>query len=409
MRTERPQRCWSRVAAGLVGLVLMATTIFAVEPAGRPVVSITVPPVGLPLRSPAEVGMKAEELEKIDALVAAALAEKKMPGCVVCVGHRGAIVWRKAYGSKQIEPTEHSMTVDTVFDLASLTKPIATATSVLLLAERGKLKLDERVATYLPEFGAAGKDAITVRDLLIHQSGLIADNALADYDQGPDEALRRIFALKLTAPTGSKFIYSDVNFIVLGELVRRVSGSDLNQFTQRELFGPLGMRETTFLPPEPLRLRAAPTERRGDVWLQGEVHDPRAARLGGIAGHAGLFSTAHDLALFAQMLLGRGQYQSTRVIAAETVLSLGESHKVSSGLRALGWDKRTGFSSNRGEGMTDQAFGHGGFTGTTLWIDPGLDLFVIFLSNRVHPSGKGNINPLAGRIGAAAVAAITPM
>jgi len=388
-------------------LVLIAQFSAAADPESRPTSLLGRPESALPRRAPADAGMNAQELDKIDALVAAALAEKKMPGCVVCIGRRGAIVWQKAYGWKQVEPTQRPMTVDTVFDLASLTKPIATATSILLLAERGKIKLDERVAAYLPEFAAAGKDAVTVRDLLIHQSGLIADNALADYEQGPEEALRRIFALKLTAPTGSKFIYSDVNFIVLGELVRRVSGADLQAFTQRELFGPLGMRDTTFLPPEPLKIRTAPTERRGEVWIQGEVHDPRAARLGGIAGHAGLFSTADDLAIFAAMLLGGGQYQETRVLAAETVSRMGEPHKVSSGVRGPGWDKRTGFSSNRGEGMTDLAFGHGGFTGTTFWIDPGLDLFVIFLSNRLHPHGKGNVNALAGRLGSVAVASIS--
>lgn len=356
----------------------------------------------------AELGFDAERLAEIDRLVAEGLADKKMPGCVVCVGRRGGIAWRKAYGNKQVEPEPLPMTLDTVFDLASLTKPIATATSVLLLAERGKIKLDEPVATYLPEFAAQAKDKITVRDLLVHQSGLIADNALADYEQGPEEALRRVMALKLVAPTGTKFIYSDVNFIVLGELVRRVSGADLDAFTRRELFEPLGMQETMFRPAAALRGRSAPTEKRGESWIQGEVHDPRAARLGGIAGHAGLFSTADDLALFATMLLSGGARGDVRVLAADTVARMGEPQKVSSGVRGLGWDKRTGFSSNRGEGMSDAAFGHGGFTGTVLWVDPQLDLFVIFLSNRLHPNGKGNVNALAGRIGGVAVAALAP-
>lgn len=368
--------------------------------------SVSVSAEELPEARPDAVGMDAAQLARIDQLVAEGLAEKKMPGCVVCVGRRGRIVFSRAYGFRQVAPAEAAMTVDTVFDLASITKPVATATSILLLVERGQLKLTDKVASLIPDFAVHDKDGITIRDLLIHQSGLIADNALADYADGPEVALRKINELKLQAPTGSRFIYSDVNFILLGDLVRRVSGKTLDRFARDNLFAPLGMNETGYLPGDELKARAAPTEKRGGEWIRGEVHDPRAHKLGGVAGHAGLFSTARDLARFAQMLLNRGELDGVRVLAPQTIATMTRGERVTSGLRGLGWDKRTGYSSNRGDLLTDSAFGHGGFTGTVLWIDPELELFYIFLSNRVHPDGKGNVNPLAGRIGSVVAASI---
>jgi CubicO group peptidase (beta-lactamase class C family) len=354
---------------------------------------------GLPHAEPAEVGIDAEKLARIDDLVAVGIAEKKMPGCVVCVGRRGKIVLLKAYGNKQLRPAEMPMTTDTVFDLASITKPMATATSVLLLVERGQLKLEGKVAELIPEFAANDKGEITIRDLLIHQSGLLPDNALSDYNDGPEAALRKICELKLQAPTGSKFIYSDVNFILLGDIIRRTSGKSVHDFSRENIFQPLGMKETGYLPGEPLRARAAPTQERDGHWMQGEVHDPRAFKLGGVAGHAGLFSTAEDMAVYAQMMISRGEHGGVRIMRPETFTLMTRGEKVSSGIRGLGWDKKTGFSSNRGEGLSAAAFGHGGFTGTVLWIDPELELFVILLSNRVHPDGKGLVNPLAGQIG----------
>jgi CubicO group peptidase (beta-lactamase class C family) len=358
---------------------------------------------------PEQAGFSSEKLTEIDAVVEQALGEKKMPGCVVCIGRRGKIAWLKAYGQKRVEPSEEPMTADTLFDLASLTKPIATATSVMILVEEGKLKLEEPVATYLPDFAAEGKEAVTVEQLLIHTSGLIPDNALSDYGNGPTKAIERVHALKLRTPAGERFAYSDVGFIVLAELVAKVSRKNVHEFSQERIFQPLGMRETTYLPDESLRKRAAPTQQREGEWMQGEVHDPRAYKLGGIAGHAGLFSTAEDLATYASAMLGRGQWGETRIMSEDTWNEMLRPRKVSSGnstgLRALGWDVRTGYSSNRGEGMSDSAFGHGGFTGTGIWLDPERDLFVIFLSNRVHPDGKGSVNPLIGRIGGIAVAA----
>jgi uncharacterized protein YbbC (DUF1343 family)/CubicO group peptidase (beta-lactamase class C family) len=376
---------------------------------------------GLPHAEPGAVGMDAAHLQRIDDIVAQGLAEKRMPGCVVCIGRRGKIVLLKAYGNKQLQPNELPMTTDTVFDMASITKPMATATSVMILLERGQLKLNQRVSSLIPDFAANGKEEITIFDLLTHESGLLPDNKVADYEDGPEKALERICALSLQAPTGTKFIYSDVNYILLGELVRRASGKSVHEFSQENIFQPLGMHETGYLPREALKSRAAPTEERDGHWMQGEVHDPRAFLQGGVAGHAGLFSTAEDIAIYAQMMIQQGEYGGQRILAPRTVATMTRGYRLLGGsrstmegvpanppvfLRGLGWDKRSGYSINRGELLSDSAFGHGGFTGTVLWIDPELELFVIFLSNRVHPDGKGLVNPLAGRIGTVAAGAI---
>lgn len=365
--------------------------------------------------SPADAGFDVEKLAALDPLIETAIQDGKMPGCVVCIGRRGKIASLKAYGRRSLEPTMEDMNIDTVFDLASLTKPIATATSAMILVEQGTLKLDAPVAAYLPDFAANGKESVTVEQLLIHTSGLIPDNAIADYADGPKKAIDRVLALNLKTPPGERFAYSDMNFVVLAELIKKVSGQNVHEFSQQHIFQPLGMKETMFLPGEALRQRAAPTEKRGDVWMRGEVHDPRAHKLGGIAGHAGLFSTAEDLAIYASAMLGRGEYGGVRIMKEatwqemtrpRTVHGRGNDDKPYDGLRGLGWDMRTGYSINRGQGMSDSAIGHGGFTGTGIWIDPDRDLFVIFLSNRVHPNGKGNVNPLIGRIGTIAVEAL---
>jgi len=360
----------------------------------------------LPRAEPGAVGMSAERLAGIDSLVQEALEQGRMPGCVVAIGRQGQLAYLRAFGARQVQPSRVEMTTDTVFDLASLTKPLATATSVMLLVQDGKVDLDEPVATYLSEFSGRGKEEITVRHLLTHVGGLTPDNALADYTEGPEKAWERICALGLRAKPGSEFIYSDVGFIVLGELVRRVGGTGLDQFVQERVFQPLGMAESRFLPDDALRARAAVTEQRDGRWMQGEVHDPRAYLLGGVAGHAGLFSTADDLALYAQMILDGGRAGEVQVLADETIQLMMADQLVPAGVRGLGWDKRTGYSTNRGRGLSSRAVGHGGFTGTALWIDPELELFVIFLSNRVHPDGKGNVNALAGRIGTLAAAAV---
>jgi uncharacterized protein YbbC (DUF1343 family) len=363
-------------------------------------------PQRLPQVDPAAVGLNPARLSEIEPLVRESLARGQMPGCVVALGRHGQLAYLRPFGWRQTRPAPIAMTVDTVFDLASLTKPVATATSVMQLVAAGQVDLQAPVARYLPEFTGHGKEAITVQQLLTHESGLTPDNELADYEQGPARAWERICALQLRDPPGTRFRYSDVGFIVLGELVRRVAGESLDQFAQRTIFEPLGMAETTFRPVAELQARAAPTQQRDGHWMQGEVHDPRAFLLGGVAGHAGLFSTADDLALYAEALLAATRGQTAPLLAPAAVQLMTADYPVSSGVRGLGWDKRTGFSINRGDGFSSRAFGHGGFTGTVLWIDPQLDLFVIFLSNRVHPAGEGAINPLAGKIGSIAAAAV---
>ncbi len=360
--------------------------------------SVLAGPPPLPHAAPDKVGLEASKLAEIDDRVAESIAQKRMPGCVILVARQGRIALLKAYGDRSLEPERVPMTTDTVFDLASITKPAATATSVMLLIEQGKLALDDTAAQHWPEFGQHGKERITIRQLLTHQGGLIPDNALADYEQGFEEAMQRVCGLKLQSEPGTKFAYSDVSFIVLGELVRRLTGKDVNAFSQVNVFRPLGLRETSFLPAEALAARAAVTQEREGRWMRGEVHDPRAYLMGGVAGHAGLFSTAEDLAVYAQMLHGRGEYGGVRVMKPETVAWMTTANRVSSGLRGLGWDMKTSYSINRGQGLSPRAFGHGGFTGTVLWIDPELELTFIFLSNRVHPDGKGLVNPLAGKI-----------
>lgn len=376
---------------------------------------ISLPAASPPIVAPGDAGMSAAKLAEIDGAVKGALEEKKLPGCVVCIGRRGKIVLLKAYGHRSLEPRKIEMTTDTVFDLASLTKPLATSIATFVLIDQKKLRLDDRVAKHIPEFAAQGKDQVTIEHLLLHTAGLIPDNPLSDYNDGPEKALARIWELKPVAPPGERFLYSDVSMMTMAEVVRRAAGEDIHKFSQRAIYRPLGMKETGYLPDESLRQRAAPNEKQGDQWLQGEVHDPRAAKLGGIAGHAGLFSTASELAILADMLLGRGARGETRILSEDAWKDMTRPREVpirlSSGREATarrspGWDIRSGFSSNRGRTFSDSAFGHGGFTGTSFWVDPEKDLFVIFLSNRLHVGGRANVNPLAGAIGRIAADAI---
>ena len=331
-------------------------------------------------------------LTRIDRVVADGLRRGNMPGCVVRVGYQGEVIFEKAFGNRHVKPEKSPMTVDTVFDLASLTKPIATATSILKLSEEGLIDLDAPASKYLPEFNSHGKDKITIKQLLTHQGGLIPDNSLKDYLEGRETAFAKINDLTLRASPGEQFIYSDVGFIVLGELIETISGLREDEYTSKHLFQPLKMTETGYVPAEDLKARAAITQERNDAWMQGEVHDPRAYEMDGVAGHAGLFSTAQDLSRYAQMILNEGELDGVRILKPKTVAKMIAPIEVSSGIRSLGWDKQTGYSSNKGDLLSDQAIGHGGFTGTALWIDPEKQLYVIFLSNRVHPDGKGSVN-----------------
>ncbi len=361
----------------------------------------------LPLAKPETLGISSEQLAHIDEAVAQAMKVGQLPGAVVVVVHKGHIIFRKAYGKCNVE-NGSPMLPEIVFDLASLTKPIATATAIMMLIEQGKLKPADPIARYVPGEPFPGAK-ITIEHLLLHTSGLIADNPLDDYKDGQAKSLERIYQLKPLAAPGTKFIYSDVNYIVLGELVERLSGIPLDAFTRKHIFEPLGMHETGFRPAGKLKERAAPTEKRDGRWMLGEVHDPRSWALGGVAGHAGLFSTADDLAVYAQMLLNRGEYGGQRTLDAKTVDLFTTPRPVPGDkfLRTYGWDVNTKFSSNRGDVFpVGESFGHTGFTGTSIWLHPASQSAVIFLSNRVHPNGKGNVTPLRRQVATIAAQAV---
>ena len=317
------------------------------------------------------------------------------------------MIYRKAYGNRALEPRREPMTLDTIFDLASLTKVIATTTAVMQLVEQGKVRLNDPVAKYLPEFAQNGKDDVTVRQLLTHYSGLAPDLDLKTPWEGKETAYRMAFAETPEDPPGSRFSYSDINFIVLGALVERVSGESLDEYCERHIFLPLKMTHTRFLPPAAWRARIAPTQYdENEHMLRGVVHDPTARRMGGVAGHAGLFSTADDLAKFAQTLLnGGGGILSPLSVEKMTQPEQPPSAPV---LRGFGWDIDSPFSSNRGDLLPVGSYGHTGFTGTSLWIDPTTQTYIILLTNAVHPRGKGNAIALRSEV-ATAVAAALPL
>jgi uncharacterized protein YbbC (DUF1343 family)/CubicO group peptidase (beta-lactamase class C family) len=322
-------------------------------------------------------------LTVLDPIVEDAIAQRQIPGAVLIVGHDGRVVYRKAYGSRALQPRQEAMTLDTVFDCASLTKVVATTTGIMQLWEQGKLRMNDPVAKYLPEFGQNGKQDITIRQLLVHYSGLPEDIDLGRKWEGKDTGYRMAFEVAPERPPGSAFIYSDINFIVLGALVERLSGESLDQYAARHVFAPLGMKDSRFLPPASWESRIAPTEEdENHHLLRGVVHDPTARRMGGVAGDAGLFSTADDLALFAQAMLdgGRG------VLTPATIAKMTAPQQPVNGtaVRGFGWDIDSPFSTNRGELLPVGSYGHTGFTGTSLWIDPATKTYIVLLTNAVH-------------------------
>ena len=347
----------------------------------------------LPLVAAADIDR--DRLNRIDDAVAAALKRGDCPGAVVLVIHGDQVVFRKAYGHRVLQPDKVAMTADTVFDMASITKPVATATSAFVLVEQGKLRVSEKVATYWPEFAAHGKADVTVEHLLTHTSGLTADNALADYKGGKAASMKRVAELELEAEPGARFKYSDVGFIVLGELVERISGNPLDEFARTHVFEPLGMADSGFRPADTLKPRTAPTGQCDGKWLVGEVHDPRSATMGGVAGHAGLFGTADDLARYTRMLLRGGELDGKRVLSPLGVRLMTTPIPVPGGKRSRGWDVDTSYSAPRGELFPKgEGFGHTGFTGTSIWIDPPSGTAVIVLTNRVHISEKVQVTAL---------------
>jgi len=337
----------------------------------------------------------------LDPIMEKAVADGNIPGGVLLIGHNGRVVYRRAFGNRSLEPVREPMTIDTIFDLASLSKCIATTTSIMKLVQEGRVRLNDPVAAYLPQFAQNGKQDITVRELLTHYSGLAPDLDLQAPWTGRDTAFAMAMAQKPVNPPGSKFVYSDINFEVLGFLVETVSGESLADFTSKNIFAALGMRHTRFLPPDEWRRRIAPTEYdEHHEMLRGKVHDPTARRMGGVAGHAGLFSTADDLSIFAQGLLS-----GFTVLNRDTIekMSSPQTPANAPSVRGFGWDIDSPFASNRGELLPVGSFGHTGFTGTSLWIDPVTDTYIILLTNAVHPHVGKSVVSLRSRIATAVV------
>jgi len=353
------------------------------------------------------------QLAPLASVIEEAIRTGRCPGAVVLVGQQGRVVYRRAFGNRAVVPQQVRMTPDTIFDLASLTKVIATTTAVMQLVERGMISLEDPVADYWPEFKAHGKEDITVRELLTHYSGLRPDLDLKPEWSGYETALPMIVEETPVAVPGTRFIYSDINFETLGEIVRRVSGQPLEVFCAQNIFQPLGMKDTFFSPPPAVHDRVAPTQYQlGETgkMLWGEVHDPTAYNMGGVAGHAGLFSTADDLAIFAQMLLNGGTYAGARVLSPLTVekMTTPQAPPDAMILRGLGWDIDSPYASNRGELYPLGSYGHTGWTGTSIWIDPVSRTYVILLTNRVHPDGKGDVVGLRTRVASVVAAALGP-
>ena len=387
----------------------LLSPLFLLPPMLVSVAALAAPP---PLETvlPEAVGLSAARLARVDDVIDRAIARKEIPGAVVLVGRHGKVAFRKAYGHRALAPVAEPMTVDTAFDLASLTKPVATASAVMTLVEAGRVRLEDPVVAYLAAFGAGGgeRGKVTVEQLLTHRGGLVGDDPMDLYLGPPAEIFARKYQSRLLYPPGERFLYSDAGYEVLGELVRSVTGETLDAYARRAVFEPLGMADTEFRPiGRGGRLpvaRIAPTEKQDGVFLRGEVHDPRARAVGGVAGHAGLFGTADDLARFARALLsnGGGWLSPAGVAAMTRPRDFGDGD-----LRALGWDVETHYSSSRGDLFPLGSFGHTGWTGTSIWLDPATDTFVVILSARNHPDGAGNAIPLRSRLASVVAAAVT--
>jgi uncharacterized protein YbbC (DUF1343 family) len=347
--------------------------------------------------------------QAVDQAIQEAIQQNRLPGAVLIVGHDGKVVYRKAYGQRALVPQAEAMTADTIFDLASLTKVIATTSSLMKLFEQGRFRLNDKVTDYIPEF-QGGKSDITLRNLFTHFSGLPQDVPLKPEWAGNETGLRLAYTGKPTGPPGVRHVYSDINFILLGELVHRLSGQTLAEYSRQNIFLPIGMKETMFQPPAAWLPRIAPTERpdKNSDPLRGVVHDPTARNMGGIAGHAGLFSTGDDLARFAQMMLNGGELDGIRLFNPLTVEKFTEPQTPPDQpiLRGLGWDIDSPYSTNRGELFPIGSFGHTGFTGTSVWIDPSTRSYVILLANSVHPDARPSLGPLRAKVATIAAASV---
>jgi uncharacterized protein YbbC (DUF1343 family)/CubicO group peptidase (beta-lactamase class C family) len=395
----------------------LAFAVSAVAAAQTPVT----PPAKAPARAalPPSAAADPARLAAVDAVIQRAIADKQIPGAVLLVGRGPDVLYQKAYGHRALVPQLEAMTLDTIFDMASVTKVVATTTSVMILVEEGRVRLNDRVATFIPDFGRYGKDNITIRHLLTHVSGLRPDLDLSDDSwRSSEEAIRRACEEVPTSAPGERLVYSDINFFLLAEIVSRVAGMPFDRFVQERVAAPLGMADTMFNPPASLRGRIAPTEMctpygwpcqgPDQVMLRGIVHDPTARRMGGVAGHAGLFSTAADLSRFCRMVLGGGALGNVRILSPLTVLKMTSSATPAgmTNVRGLGWDIDSSYSSNRGELLPVGSFGHTGWTGTSVWMDHITRTYVILLTNRVHPDGKGDATPVRARVATVVAAAL---
>ena len=399
----QPSRLWSRVGSRALPAALLASALLL---AGCGTSSVEAPPPAKPSLPTAAPAFNPAKLTGIDDAIARAIADKKIPGGVLWLERAGE-TYRKAYGNRALTPAPEAATEDTIYDAASLTKVIATTTAIMQLVERAKLELDAPVARYLPAFAQNGKDGVTLRHLMMHMSGLRPGLPATPAWSGIAAAIDRACAEKPQNAPGSTFVYSDINFIVLGELVRIASGRPLDVYTRDEVFRPLKMNDASFLPPAAKLARIAPTELFEGKMIHGVVHDPTSRRMGGVAGHAGLFLTTADLARFCRMLVGHGELDGVRILSAASVAEMTRVQNDGSSRRGLGWDIDTSYSGPRGRWFpAGSTYGHTGWTGTSVWIDPTAQTFIIFFSNRVHPDGKGDATPIRREIATLAAEAM---
>ncbi len=351
-----------------------------------------------------------ERLAPIDAIVEQAINNGKTPGAVVLIGNNGKIVYRRAFGNRSLDPRPVPMKADTLFDLASLTKAVATSTAIMRLVDEKKLSLNDPVVKYWPSFKKNGKSGITIKQLLTHYSGLRAGLNLSPRWSGYETALKKIVDELPFDPPGSSFTYSDINFIILGEIVKRVSGQSLNRYCAKHIFEPLSMKNTRYAPSPRQKERIAPTDYRDGQLICGVVHDPSCYAMGGICGHAGLFSTADDLSVFAEMMLNRGNLGGVRILKPKTVdlMTTPQSPPGKKRLYGLGWDMEMAFEEGPKPALSAGSYGHLGYTGTALWIDPETKTYIIVLTNRLHAKGGGDVKALRSAIKEVVADALRP-
>ena len=376
----------------------------------------------LPSGQASESGMSQDQLNRIDVILKEAIRRGEIPGAVVVVGRKGKVVYRRAFGSSQVVPQALPMAKDMIFDLASLTKPVATAPSIMILAEQGRLSLTEKVKDYVPEFepyldetGKPGEDA-RLWHLLTHTSGLppylsSTDPAELEKMLGPSIATADLVAiiakLKKSDPPGKAFHYSCLGYITLAHIIRQITGQTVAQFAAEHIFRPLRLEHTFYNPPAAFKDKCVPTQVLDGNPLRGIVHDPLARLQGGVSGNAGLFSTADDLAVFCQMILNKGTFEGKKILSPLTVERMTEVYpQAAFAGYGLGWDLDSDYSTNGGDLFGPRSFGHTGYTGTSMWIDPETDIFLIFLTNRIHPDDKGSIVALRSRLANVVAAAL---